>query len=638
VTDGRAQGWDEAFAWVERLAAPGLGKPVSAVQPDLHPIEDLVVATSEVRSSLEEPATAQVVLFSDDGPELVREGSRPVWSPDGTRLAHLDEHGVWVVDQHVALTGRCERLAWSPDGRRLLVVLAEPGSEVPNADGSGLVGYPEERDAWIPTVSDGVAPVAWRRLVVLDAATLEHAQVGRTDLNVWDACWAGTGAVLAVCSDGSSAESAWYQADLRLISLDGSDRVLHAPTDQIGAVAASPSGEVVAWVRAVCSDRDLSAGELHLVDTRTGSARQLAVGADVTDVRFVDEGLLGFAGLRGLTTVVGTVTPAGDVSVLWESESESISGIQPQASFRPGRTAFVRNGFFCAPEVLVLHGREVHQATSLAHAGTALIRDTPWRTEVRRWTAPVGLEIEGWLHLPAGEGPHPLVVMVHGGPVHAHRSTWPGPGSVLPRLVAEGYAILMPNPRGSSGRGLDFQRAVVGDLGGADAADITSGVEALVAEGLVDRDRIGVTGGSYGGFMSAWLVTQSDLFAAAVPMHPVTDWVYQHGTSNIPYWDELFLDGKPYAEDGQYRQRSPLTHVGQVRTPTLFIAGHLDRATPAGQALVMHQALLDHGVPSACVVFPHAAHGARDLPSVVDNLARITHWFAQWMPARRTSS
>ena len=635
---GRAQGWDDAFAWVERLAAPGLGKPVSAVQPDLHPTEDLVVATSEVRASLEQNATAQVVVFSDEGPEVVREGSRPTWSPDGTRLAHLDDHGVWVVDQHVDLVGRCERLAWSPDGQRLLVVLAEPGSELPNADGSGLVGYPEERDGWIPTVSDGVAPVAWRRLVVLDATSLEHTVVGRADLNVWDAVWAGPGAVLAVCSDGSSLESAGYQAELRLITLDGTDPPRHSPTDQVGAIAASPSGEVVAWVRAVCSDRDLSAGELHLLDPQTGGVRELPLGVDVTDVRFVDDALLGFAGLRGLTTVVGTVTLAGDVTVLWESESESIPGIQPHASFRPGRTAFVRNGFFRAPEVLVLHGAEVREATSLAHAGTQLITGNPWRTEVRRWTAPDGWEIEGWLHLPAGEGPHPLVVLVHGGPVHAHRSAWPAPGSLLPRLVADGYAVLLPNPRGSSGRGLAFQRAVVGDMGGADAADITSGVEVLVSEGLVDRDRIGVTGGSYGGYMSAWLVTQSDLFAASVPMHPITDWVYQHGTGNIPYWDELFLDGKPYAEDGQYRQRSPLTHVGRVRTPTLFIAGHQDRATPPGQALVMHQALLDHGVPSACVVFPHAAHGARDLPSIVDNLARITHWFAQWMPARRTGT
>jgi dipeptidyl aminopeptidase/acylaminoacyl peptidase len=366
--------------------------------------------------------------------------------------------------------------------------------------------------------------------------------------------------------------------------------------------------------------------------------RPLAVPADVTDVRFVDEDLLGFAGIRGLTTVVGTVTSAGATTVLWESESDSIAGIQPHAAFRPGRVAFTRCGFARAPEVLVLHGTDVRRVTSFAHPGTAVLTDSPWRSEVRRWKAPDGLEIEGWLHLPAGDGPHPLVVNVHGGPVGCHRSLWPAPGSVLPRLVAEGYAVLQPNPRGSSGRGLDFARAVVGDMGGADAADITSGVEALIASGEVDPDRIGVIGGSYGGFMSAWLVTQSDLFAAAVPMHPVTDWLHQHGASNIPYWDELFLDGKPYAEDGQYRQRSPLTHVGRVRTPTLFIAGGLDRATPAGQAVVMHQALLDHDVPTACVVFPNEGHGARDGSAVIDNLARVVHWFGQWMPARRTGS
>jgi dipeptidyl aminopeptidase/acylaminoacyl peptidase len=140
-------------------------------------------------------------------------------------------------------------------------------------------------------------------------------------------------------------------------------------------------------------------------------------------------------------------------------------------------------------------------------------------------------------------------------------------------------------------------------------------------------------GGSYGGYLTAWLVTQTDAFAAAGAMHPITDWVMQHGASNIGSWDELFLDGKPYAADGLYRQRSPMTHVQAVNTPTLLIAGRLDRATPPDQARVMHQALVDLGVPSQCVVHPHEAHGARDLSAAIDNIARTIDWFQSFMPA-----
>jgi dipeptidyl aminopeptidase/acylaminoacyl peptidase len=620
--DGRARGWDRVAAFAAEVLTPGLGLAGSFGQPSLHPTRDLVAATAEVRSSLEGRAQGFVALVSDEGVELVREGRRPVWSPDGSKLAHLDDDGVQVNDARLGLGGFPERLAWSPDGTRLLVVVAEPGSEVANLDGSGL--HPH-RDEWVAHLSSPTQHLAWRRLVVVDVADLRHRTVGRADLNVWDACWAGDGAVVAVCSDGSPTESAWYRGDLRRIDLTtGSDAVLARPTWQIGAIAAS--SRHIAYVEAVCSDRDLAAGRLHLVDGPT-----LDVPCDVTHLELVDDGMLGFAGVRGLSTVVGTVTVDGRVDVLWESEDESTTGgAGPQASFRTGRTALVRCGFRLPPEVCLLADGELRTLASTSHAGTAVVTDAGWASEVRRWAAPDGLEIEGWLHRPPTAGPHPLVVAVHGGPVASHRSGWAALG-LVPYLLAQGYAVLQPNPRGSSGRGLDFAAAVVGDMGGADAKDITSAIAPLADTGLVDPARVGVTGGSYGGFMSAWLVTQSDLFAAAVAQYPVTDWDHQHGVSNIPYWDELFLDGKPYARDGQYRSRSPLEHVAQVRTPTLFVAGARDRATPAGQALAMHRALVAHGVPSECVILPNEAHGARDLSAAIDVLSRISDWFEEWL-------
>ena len=633
LPDGRSRRWHEVMAWAEAVVGPGLGRPSAFSQPDLHPTADVVAVTVEIRTELTSAAVPHVAVVDGTGVDVRAPGWLPRWSPDGARLAHLDEAGLRIDGAQVPLVGRAECLAWSPDGSRLLVVLAEPGAEVSGAGGSGLVPQHDEADRWLPVVLSGTQPRGWRRLLVVDATTLQVTTVGRADLNVWDACWAGPRAVAAVCSDGSPTESAWYTADVRLLEVEtGADRVLVRPTRQVGPISGSPSGTAVAWVEAVCSDRDIAAGVLHLVDVATGADRELDLGVDVTDVALLDDERLGVVGVRDLTTVVGTASAVGGTEVLWQAEQDSVPGFQPVASFRAGRAAFVRSGFRRPPEMCLLHEGRLSVLASSATSGTEGMAARLGTTEQRRWHAPDGWEISGFLHLPDRPGPHPLVVSVHGGPVLSLRGNWLFP-SAIPLLLEAGYAVLQPNPRGSSGKGLEFAAAVVGDMGGADAQDITSGVQALVDEGLVDRTRVGVVGGSYGGFMTAWLVTQTDLFAAAVAMHPVTDWVVQHGAGNLGAWDELFLDGKPWVPDGQYRERSPMTHVRAVSTPTLFIAGRRDRATPPDQALLMHSALVDLGVPSECVLHLEEGHGARDLSAAVDNLARIVDWFETFMPA-----
>lgn len=153
----------------------------------------------------------------------------------------------------------------------------------------------------------------------------------------------------------------------------------------------------------------------------------------------------------------------------------------------------------------------------------------------------------------------------------------------IPLLVSRGYAVLNPNPRGSSGRGQDFASLVVGDMGGADTDDYLSGIDALVERDVVDPDRVGLIGGSYGGFMSPWLVTQDRRFAASVPISPVTDWYSQSFTSNIGAWGNRFLDGDPERHGTRVLTRSPVLHASKVRTPCLNVAGALDNCPPPGQ-------------------------------------------------------
>src|SRR3546814_845156 len=190
------------------------------------------------------------------------------------------------------------------------------------------------------------------------------------------------------------------------------------------------------------------------------------------------------------------------------------------------------------------------------------------------WGGGGGLGIGVWLALPAGALSNvPLFVDIHGGPVWAHRNRYAAALRAGPVLVRKGYALLLPNPRGSGGRGQDFARRVRHDMGGEDTYDYLAGIDSLVAEGIVDSDRVSVSGTSYGGFMSSWLVTQTDRFAAAVPISPVANWYSQHYASQIPWFDEVFLEGSPHRPGGQYFDRSPVFFAKASKTPTLVLAG-----------------------------------------------------------------
>jgi dipeptidyl aminopeptidase/acylaminoacyl peptidase len=201
--------------------------------------------------------------------------------------------------------------------------------------------------------------------------------------------------------------------------------------------------------------------------------------------------------------------------------------------------------------------------------------------------------------------------------------------SHTPLLASCGFAVLHPNMRGSIGRGQRFVADGLLDMGGTDAADLIAGLDMLVEAGRVDPARIAVTGNSYGGFMSAWLVATSDRFAAAIPRSPVTDWFSQHYTSNIPGFDRNCLEGDPLDPKSSYRLRSPLYLADRVHTPVLLMAGAHDLATPAQQASMFHRALIEHGAESTLVIYPDEGHGVRGSVATIDQCIRMIDFLNQ---------
>jgi dipeptidyl aminopeptidase/acylaminoacyl peptidase len=570
----------------------------------------------------------------------------PRWSPDGTTIAFLSDRrhrgrsGLFLLEAGQLgeawaapeVDGSVEWLSWSPDGTALLLGVAGTGAEKSGVEGSGAVARDDgDKPAWLPRVTTTDTSTLWRRAWRYDVATRTATRVSRESLNVWEAAWCGPQAIAVVVSDDPG-EGTWYDARLAVIDLDtGVESTLHQPKPrrQLGWPAATADGARLAVVEAVCSDRWVVAGDVLLVENGTVSPVDTG-GVDVSWLAWRDATTLAFAGERGLDTVIGIVdVTTGAVTTLWAGPASN--GVNPTAALLPDGTAAVELSSWDTPARLAVVGPGVDR-TVHAFAPGAGVDPASLGTERRvTWAAPDGLEVEGLLYTPSGEPPYATVLYVHGGPVSREHSRAPARQRFHAVLLARGYAVLVPNVRGSSGRGQAYAEMVVGDLGGAETYDHLAGLDHLVATGVADPARLGVVGGSHGGFMTAWLVTQApERFAAAVALSPVTDWRSQHYTSNIAHFDASFVGA---LDDPMRDERSPLLHADKVRTPTFLTAGEVDRCTPPGQALEFHQALAERGVPTACAIYPGEGHGVRRFPGAIDWATRVVGWFEEWMPA-----
>ncbi|WP_163505253.1 S9 family peptidase [Fodinicola acaciae] len=630
-----------------QLHKPAFGAPHALREPHVSRDGRRVVVTASVYDALDGLPRTAIYTVADGRlhamPSLGGSTRGARYAPDGRTLAALTDSaaaGVFQLqlntgDELVAaphVPGTVEYLRWSADGTRILLGVAAPGADLAGGQGSGThVRDTAEQPEWMPTVEDGSASDGWRTLWVYDVGTGELARISAPGLNCWEADWCGSDRVVAITSPAPD-EDSWYGAEVTLLDLGGgASKRLYASPVQLGWVTGSLDGRRVAVVRAICSDRWLVAGDLVLIDVATGATAVAdTAGTDVTWLQWIDERRLGYLGRRHLDSVAAVLdTEDGRTDEIF-AVGRAAGGWHPEGAFtQDGRVVTVQHGYRTPHQVML---DEVVIA-SVAHAGTDWLLSVAGRSEPVSWRAPDGLEIEGILCTPAGDGPFPLVVTIHGGPIWSFCDQWSMNYAWVPLLVARGYAVLNPNPRGSSGRGQEFAGHVVRDMGGADAHDILSGIDELVRRGVADPDRIGLIGRSYGGFMSAWLVTQSTRFAAAVPLSPVTDWYSQAFTSNVAGWGNSFLGADPEEPGNAVHQRSPVLRASRVRTPCLNVAGALDRCTPPTQALEFHRALRAYGVDSTLVIYPQEGHGVAGYPALVDFLARVLGWFERYMPA-----
>jgi len=564
----------------------------------------------------------------------------PAWSHDGSRLAFLSDR---ITPGHQlpytmladggepepagTLVGSAESVAWSSDGDRLLVLSADPGSYGLDWSARAVNGAAPAPDPVIRRPGD-----ARRRLFLIDLASGEVTEVGPPDLSVWEADWDGDGTVVAIVSRDHSG-SGWYQGVVARLDLEErTAHTLYEPTWQMEGLALSPDASRAVIVEGYASDHGLLAGNLMLIDLATGAATDPWPDMQTVGLAsWCDDDSLWYARTDGTGNACGRIWLDGRREERWRDDAFIGDAITTPA-------CVITEGAADVWTTHQGHGRPPELAR-FDHAGVNWSRVTSFNDhlvegrafpDVRtiRWMGEGGVEIEGLLMTPTGvEGPLPMIVCVHGGPTWNWGSYFSNsePNAVL--LSSNGYACLLPNPRGSIGRGHAFAQGVIGDGGGIDYRDIMAGVDHAIAEGIADPDRLGIGGLSYGGYMAGWAVGQTDRFAAAIAISVVSNYLSFHLTSEVWWYDQAILKGAWNDPTSQYLERSPVTHAHRCTTPTLIIQGAEDRCTPPGQADELYHAIAASGAEVELVVYPREGHVPVEREHALDAIRRTQAWF-----------
>lgn len=643
----------------EDALGPGFGAISDATDIQPSPDGRYIAFTGIVVDRLGTSTRTEICLADARGgpPRRLTAGHRSAygarWAPDGTRLAFvavddarlgrpavLDPHAGTAAEPLDGVDGSVEYLTWSPDGDSLLLGVAPPGAGIPGAFGSSRISDGDVPD-WAPRLEAGTGDGRCRWVALVHLSDGVTRRVSPPGLNVWEATWCGSDRLAVICSDGGG-ENTWYDARLALVDVrSGAVRDVHDPRTsgagsvQLGLPVGSPTGHLVAFVEGIASDRGVLAGDVRLADLRSGTLTRVETAdTDISHLAWRDDRTLLTAGVRGATSVVGDIDTA-DLTFrrLWADEAFAGGGARwlPAAAPAPGGVTYLLRDDFHRPCELARleHGRPV-TLHSFAHPGTSAVGRRLGSIESVSYAGPDGMELQGWLALPAdSRGPRPTVLWLHGGPVGVCLNQWAMRRWGLVDLLDRGYAVFSPNPRGSLGRGQKFVAPVVHDMGGLDACDVLAGLDFLVTAGITDPSAVGLTGASYGGYLTAWLLTQSRRFAAGVPVAPITDWHTFRQTSDIPRFADLFLGPDPASA------RAPIDHVHEVSAPVLTVVGQLDDCTPPTQGLQWHRGLLARSTAtSVLATYPKTGHVPRQLPELPDFVARVVMWFAAHMPAR----
>ncbi len=475
------------------------------------------------------------------------------------------------------------------------------------------------------------------RLFVIELPDGSPRRVFEADLDVTDFTWTPNNINLVFrAAEVPETDSRYMYQDIYQVNASGGRPAKVVNTQgKLGDMAVSPDGSYLAYLGAV-DLHDPIAQSLFVVPMSGGTPRNVSEGlrASGESVAWKDATTLLLSCAEGVYTSLYELDLEKDQRKKVYGDGLIFSGFDVHAktntvvfpAHAPAhpRELFVANLKNLKPRRLTISNPELEQV-SLA------------TQEVMRWNGPDGVGMEGILTYPLGyqEGKsYPLILQLHGGPegVSQHgfntRAVYP-----VQLYAGAGFFVLEPNYRGSKGRGVEFAKADQGDLGGKEFEDVLLGVDALVAEGKVNPDKVASGGFSYGGYLSAWAATKhSQRFQAAVMGAGISNWISFTGTSDIPlenslvHWNLWWYD-----DDELVWDRSPLAHLQAANTPVLVVHGEKDLRVPLGQGTEMYQALKLRNIPTEMVIYPRQGHGIRERAAQLDYMRRTLRWYEKYL-------
>ncbi|MBX7185599.1 MAG: S9 family peptidase [Vicinamibacteria bacterium] len=564
----------------------------------------------------------------------------PQFSPDGTKLAFISEREekpqIFLADVRGGepwklseLKGGVSGFAWSPDGSWIAALSADAPSE-------------DEEKRTKAKDDERVADQDFRmtHLHRIDVATRDTKRLTEGAFTLSDARISPDGAEIAAVRRPTPKADDGSASDIVIVpSTGGAPRLLFENSGADSSPRYSPDGRTIAFLT-----RD---GKLP----RTGSDSVAVIpraGGAITRLTPIDLN-------------PGTILWSSDGASILFTATVGVEGRLYSVPIRGGAPRTLMSGAFMvsspmlatsapslvylrqdprSPNDVYIQGVDAGSSPLAAAAARRLTTLNPKLsdfalsvTEVVRWKAPDGREIEGLLHRPEGAMGKklPLIVHVHGGPSGAYTLTFPAAMNNYHHiLTGRGYAVLQPNFRGSTGYGDAFQRLNVNDWGKGDFQDIMSGVDSLIAKGVADPDRMALHGWSYGGYMCAWSITQTTRFKAASCGAALTNLYSMYGTNDIPSTLDDYFSGPPYAKAEVYWSASAMAWITKAKTPTLILHGQADDRVPTSQGQELYLGLKKLGVPTEFVTYPREPHGFREPNHQIDKIERELAWFAKW--------
>ncbi len=606
-------------------------------------------------------STQAIMLAATDGKSVRRltDGAEPRWSPDGKLIAYWNavfnekdqavHDGIWLYDvaskqsrflvtvhytDHFLGHAARKNFTWSPDGQSIAYVGAEP-PKVETAEHDKTItvitrtlfktrtGFSDNRltHVWL-------VPVLGGEPTLLTPGTFDEHSIS----------WSPNGNEIAFVSSHSQDTDLDYRDDLWSVNVKS--KKLRRLTDSTGTVFApawSPDGKHIAYLATArpfnTKDSPPEDRQLYVIQAEGGEPRNLTA---IIDQRINaltwqpnSQAIYFTSQNRGSVPISRVVINTGDIETV-SALQKTVRGFGLSSD---GQMIAYTQTSLVSPTELWTSKADGSDSRKLTQQNDHFLSQVQLSEPETVWFKSFdGTPIQGWLMKPIGfhaGRKYPLILSIHGGPHGMYSYSF---SARIQWLSANGYGVLFVNPRGSTGYGQAFSDGCVLNWGGGDYQDLMAAVDYAIAKNFwIDADRLGVTGGSYGGFMTNWVITQTNRFKAAVAVASLSNLISFYGTSLYHLLIEVEFAGFPWDNYPLLWQWSPLAHIKNVKTPTLFLHGEIDHDVPISQAEEMYVALRKLGVETVLVRYAGEGHGFRQPKNQVDYLRRTVEWFDRFV-------